>query len=86
MTAGRRPPSSPRGFSGFCLAPSERREARGERREGFKEFKRLKGFKGSAPSYPSFLPADTGFSLVTNTICAATSPAVIRHEEMPRRL
>ena len=29
MTAGHRPPSSPRGFSGFCLASSERREARG---------------------------------------------------------
>ena len=65
---------------------------RGERREGFKEFKwfkwfkEFKWFKGSASSYPSFLPADTGFSLVTNTVCAATSSAVIRQEEMPRRL
>ena len=24
MTAGQSPPSSPRGFSGFCFAPSER--------------------------------------------------------------
>ena len=35
MTAGHRPPSSPRGFSGFCFASSERRE-------GFKEFKSSK--------------------------------------------
>ena len=71
-------------FLVFVLLP-----VRGERREGFKgfkEFKWFKWFKGSASSYPSFLPADTGFSLVTNTICAAMSSAVIRQEEMPRRL
>ena len=73
-------------FLVFVLLP-----VRGERREGFKEFNgssgsRVQGFKGSALSYPSFLPADTGFSLVTNTICAAMSSAVIRQEEMPRRL
>ena len=77
MTSGASPSILSKGFFWFlsCF-----------QREGFKEFKWFKWFKGSAPSYPSFLPADTGFSLVTNTICAATSSAVIRQEEMPRRL
>ena len=48
--SGHRPPSSPRGLSGFCLAPSER--LRGLRVQRFKRFKRFKGsrvqgFKGS---------------------------------------
>ena len=47
MTSGQRPPSSPRGLSGFCFASSERREGfKGSKVQG------VQGFKGAASFYP----------------------------------
>ena len=49
MTAGQRPPSSPRGFSGFCLTPSER--LKGSKVQGVQEVP-IRPIRGKKMKHP----------------------------------
>ena len=58
--SGHRPPSSPRGFSGFCLAPSERfKRIKGSRVQGFKgsmvQLRPIRLIRGKSEVHPPWL-------------------------------